>query len=174
MSTNRFCDGMKRRDFLKVGALGAGLSLSDYLRLSKAGEVKSTAKAKSVIYIRLGGGPTHMDTFDLKPNAPAEYRGPFQPIQTNVVAIGADKRIIDEGCINILRQILLRRATEPRRRQHEAGCPACRDRGDPARVTFPRIGPRLPMWPCGIRHSATAARPRSSPPRAALAAAAWR
>jgi len=84
MSTNRFCDGVKRRDFLKVGALGAGLSLTDYLRLAKAGEVKPNAKAKSVIYIRLGGGPTHMDTFDMKPDAPEEYRGNLKPIKSNV------------------------------------------------------------------------------------------
>ena len=84
MSTNRFCDGFKRRDFLKVGAIGAGLSLTDYLRLAKAGEVKPNAKAKSVIYIRLGGGPTHMDTFDMKPDAPEEYRGNLKPIKSNV------------------------------------------------------------------------------------------
>ncbi|MBN8623877.1 MAG: DUF1501 domain-containing protein [Planctomycetes bacterium] len=84
MSQHRFCDGLKRRDFLKVGALGASLTLTDYLRLAKAGEVKSTAKAKAAIYIRLGGGPTHMDTFDMKPEAPVEYRGNLKPIKTNV------------------------------------------------------------------------------------------
>ena len=87
MSQHRFCDGMKRRDFLKVGALGAGLSLTDYLRMAKAGEVKSTAKAKAAIYIRLGGGPTHMDTFDMKPEAPVEYRGDLKPIKTNVTGM---------------------------------------------------------------------------------------
>ena len=87
MSQHRFCDGMKRRDFLKVGALGAGLSLTDYLRMAKAGEVKSTAKAKAAIYIRLGGGPTHMDTFDMKPEAPVEYRGDLKPIKTNVAGM---------------------------------------------------------------------------------------
>ena len=64
-----------------------GLSLADYLRLAKAGEVKSAAKAKAAIYIRLGGGPTHMDTFDLKPDAPAEYRGELKPIKTNVAGM---------------------------------------------------------------------------------------
>ena len=84
MATNRYCDGVKRRDFLKVGVLGtAGLSLANYLRLAEAGEVRS-AKAKSAIFINLGGGPTHMDTFDLKPDAPSEYRGEFNPIDTNV------------------------------------------------------------------------------------------
>jgi hypothetical protein len=78
---------MKRRDFLKVGAIGGvgmSLGLTDYLRMANAGEVKSGAKAKAAIYIRLGGGPTHMDTFDMKPEAPAEYRGDLKPIKTNV------------------------------------------------------------------------------------------
>ena len=73
-----------RRDFLKAGALGfAGLNLAGYLRLANAGAVKSS-KAKGAIFINLGGGPTHMDTFDLKPDAPTEYRGEFNPIKTNV------------------------------------------------------------------------------------------
>ena len=84
MATSRTCDGVQRRDFLKVGVLGAaGLSLSNYLRLAEAGEVKN-AKAKAAIFINLQGGPTHMDTFDLKPEAPEEYRGEFSPIKTNV------------------------------------------------------------------------------------------
>jgi hypothetical protein len=83
MALSLTCDGVKRRDFLKVGALGAGLSLSNYLRLASAGEVNG-AKAKAAIFINLTGGPSHMDTFDLKPDAPAEYRGQFNPIKTNV------------------------------------------------------------------------------------------
>jgi hypothetical protein len=78
---------MRRRDFLKVGALGgAGFTLATYLRLAKAGEVKP-ARAKSAIFIHLAGGPSHLDTFDLKPEAPAEYRGTFNPIDTNVPGI---------------------------------------------------------------------------------------
>src|SRR5687768_6249099 len=86
MAVSRTCDGIKRRDFLKVGAIGAGvggLSLSGFLRMASAGDVKE-AKAKSAIFINLTGGPSHMDTFDLKPNAPAEFRGKFNPIKTNV------------------------------------------------------------------------------------------
>lgn len=83
MAFSLTCDGLKRRDFLRVGALGTGLSLSGYLRLVSAGEV-AKAKAKSAIFINLTGGPSHMDTFDLKPDAPAEYRGKFNPIKTNV------------------------------------------------------------------------------------------
>ncbi|HND50901.1 MAG TPA: DUF1501 domain-containing protein [Pirellulaceae bacterium] len=80
------CDGMQRRDFLRVGACGAGLSLASYLRMADAGEVKP-GKANSVVFINLGGGPSHMDTFDLKPDAPAEYRGTFNPIKTNVEGV---------------------------------------------------------------------------------------
>jgi len=87
LNTHRYCDGIRRRDFLKVGALGTtGLGLASYLRLANAGEVRPAA-AKSAIFVYLGGGPPHMDTFDLKPDAPAEYRGEFQPIATNVAGI---------------------------------------------------------------------------------------
>jgi hypothetical protein len=84
MAASRTCDGVKRRDFLRVGALGMGaigLNLSGYLRMSAAGEV-AKATAKSAIFINLTGGPSHMDTFDLKPDAPAEFRGTFNPIKT--------------------------------------------------------------------------------------------
>ena len=84
----RFCDGVTRRNFLQIGAasLGAaslgGMGLADLLRAeAKAGPA---AQRRSIINIYLGGGPTHMDTFDLKPNAPVEYRGELNPIATNV------------------------------------------------------------------------------------------
>jgi hypothetical protein len=78
---------MVRRDFIKIGALaGLGLSLPDYLRRAAAGELRE-ATGKSAILIYLGGGPTHMDTFDMKPEAPEEFRGEFKPIKTNVDGI---------------------------------------------------------------------------------------
>ncbi|HAY80685.1 MAG TPA: DUF1501 domain-containing protein [Planctomycetaceae bacterium] len=84
MALHRTCDGLKRRDFLKVGAVGGtALSLANYLRFADAGQVSSTAMATSAIFINLPGGPSHMDTFDLKPDAPKEYRGTFNPIKTN-------------------------------------------------------------------------------------------
>ncbi|MEQ8789024.1 MAG: DUF1501 domain-containing protein [Pirellulaceae bacterium] len=84
MAIHKTCDGLKRRDFLKVGVLGgAGLTLANYLNLAQAGQVSSNAKAKAAIFINLPGGPSHMDTFDLKPNAASEYRGTFNPIKTN-------------------------------------------------------------------------------------------
>lgn len=84
--THRYCDGIRRRDFLRVGILGAaGLSLNEYLRSAEAqaGGV-ANARASAAIFINLAGGPSHLDTFDMKPDAPAEYRGEFRPIATNI------------------------------------------------------------------------------------------
>ena len=72
-----------RRDALRVGALSfAGLSLADVTRLQAASQ--SGRRQKSVIMIFLNGGPPHLDMYDMKPDLPAEYRGEFQPIDTNV------------------------------------------------------------------------------------------
>jgi len=78
---------MKRRDMLRVGALTlGGLTLAQYSRLANAGAVKS-GKAERAIFIELSGGPSHIDTFDLKPDAPDQIRGSFKPIATNVPGI---------------------------------------------------------------------------------------
>ena len=72
---------------LQIGSLGAmGLGLTDWLRLRAAGALQG-ARAKSVIWLWLWGGPSHLDTFDLKPRAPVQYRGPFHPMATNVPGI---------------------------------------------------------------------------------------
>ena len=82
------CDGIPRRDFLRIGALaGIGLGLNDYLALADGGAVKTNAKAQAAIFVRLGGGPSHMDTFDLKPNAPDTHRGEFKELATNIPGI---------------------------------------------------------------------------------------
>jgi hypothetical protein len=76
---------VSRRDFVKVGALGfLGLSLSGYLRYAEAAKAAGKSVDKSAIFIYLGGGQTHMDTWDLKPDAPEGIRGEFKPIKTNV------------------------------------------------------------------------------------------
>ncbi len=81
--SGRFCDGVSRRSFLKLGALGIGsLTLADLLRMEAAAGVGSSHKA--LINIHLSGGPSHQDMFDLKPEAPVEFRGEFNPISTNV------------------------------------------------------------------------------------------
>jgi hypothetical protein len=80
---HRYCDRVSRRDFLRVGALGlGGLTLADVLRLRA--QTASASAPRAVIMVCLAGGPSHIDTYDLKPNAPAEYRGDFRPIRTNV------------------------------------------------------------------------------------------
>jgi uncharacterized protein (DUF1501 family) len=79
-----FCDGLSRRDFLRAGALGAGavgLSLADLARAGTAG------KDVNCILLFLVGGPSQLDTWDLKPDAPDDIRGPFRPIRTNVPGV---------------------------------------------------------------------------------------
>src|SRR5215813_2025218 len=90
-SPQGFCDGVSRRNFLKIGAFGAGLSLADMLRLrvqaNHSGAAPGAPRAKSAIMIYLPGGPSHMDMYDLKPDAPAEFRGEFRAIDTNVPGV---------------------------------------------------------------------------------------
>src|SRR6202045_425436 len=81
----RFCDGLSRRSFLQIGGLAVGgLTLPSLLR---AEEQSGKRSHRSVIMVYLSGGLAHQDTFDLKPNAPAEVRGEFKPIATNVSGI---------------------------------------------------------------------------------------
>src|SRR5215475_536429 len=84
----RFCDGVSRRSFVKIGMLSlgaAGFALSDLLRAESRQGTRSSAK--SVINIFLAGGPPHQDTWDIKTEAPVEIRGEFKPIATNVTGI---------------------------------------------------------------------------------------
>jgi len=86
----RFCDGVSRRDFLRIGGLAlGGLSLPQVLRAEAAqsGGTKRGISHKAVIMIYLPGGPSHQDIFDLKMDAPSEVRGEFKPIATNVAGI---------------------------------------------------------------------------------------
>jgi hypothetical protein len=93
---NKYCDGMNRRDMLRVGMLSTlGLSLPELLHAEAAraagGPAVASSRPKasdpSCILIYLAGGPAHQDMFDLKPDAPAEVRGEFKPIKTNVPGI---------------------------------------------------------------------------------------
>lgn len=74
-----------RRQMLKVGALGGGLTLSQYLRASAANGGNDEGRSAILVFLR--GGPAHQDTFDLKPDAPREYRGDFRPVQTSVPGV---------------------------------------------------------------------------------------
>lgn len=88
-NSHRYCDGVSRRNFLRLGAFGAGLTLADVLRLRAApGPAAPQATSqKAAIMVYLPGGPSHMDMYDLKPDAPAEFRGEFRPIRTNVAGV---------------------------------------------------------------------------------------
>ena len=87
-ASSRVTRGMRRRDFLRTGALGVlGLTLADWLQLEALGAMEG-GTAKSVIQLWMGGGPPHTDTFDPKPNAGPDYTGPYNKvIQTNVPGI---------------------------------------------------------------------------------------
>ena len=89
---SRYCDGISRRSWLRIGGLAlGGLALPDILRAeaqSGAGRAAGTSRPiKGVIMVLLPGGPSHLDMYDLKPDAPVEIRGEFRPIATNVPGI---------------------------------------------------------------------------------------
>ena len=83
---NKLCDGITRREVMRVGGLSlfGGMTLPRLLRASDASRAKPAGPAKSVILFNLLGGPSQMDMFDLKPNAPVEIRGEFTSIETSV------------------------------------------------------------------------------------------
>lgn len=82
-----FCDGLTRRDFIHIGSLSfLGLGLIDLFSLKALGAVDAQ-KDMNCIFLFLVGGPSQLDTWDMKPNAPAEVRGPYKPISTNADGI---------------------------------------------------------------------------------------
>src|SRR5213592_4923808 len=82
----RFCDGLTRRDFLHAGAIAPlGLTLAGFHQARAEQQTKDTDV--NCIMLFLVGGPSHIDTFDPKPDAPPEVRGPFQAAQTNVTGM---------------------------------------------------------------------------------------
>ena len=82
----QLCDRLPRRDFLTIGSLAmGGLTLPNLLRAEQ--QAGTSRPHRAVIMVYLTGGPPHQDTFDLKPHAPREVRGEFQPIATNVPGI---------------------------------------------------------------------------------------
>ncbi len=90
---SQYCDGMSRRNWLQIGGLAmGGLSLPSILRAESASqlsgnELGNKRRAKGIIMVLLPGGPSHMDMYDLKPEAPSEVRGEFQPIESRVPGI---------------------------------------------------------------------------------------
>ena len=89
MSSARFCDGITRRQVIQAGLLGlAGLSLPDVLRLRALSAASASSRPDTaVIYVMLGGGASQFETYDPKPSAPAEIRGEFSAISTNVPGV---------------------------------------------------------------------------------------
>src|SRR5262245_58797604 len=84
---SRFCDGLNRREFLRIGGLAmGGLTLPQLLQ-AESSVGNGHKPHKSIIMIFLPGGPPHQDMWDLKMDAPKEIRGEFQPIQTSVSGI---------------------------------------------------------------------------------------
>ena len=96
----RHCQGLSRREMLRVGGLSAlGITLADWFRIreSQAGPFAqngSPGRDPSCIFLFLSGGPSHLETFDPKPNTPDTVRGPYGAIRTNVTCDGGVGRIV--------------------------------------------------------------------------------
>ena len=118
-SPRRCCDGITRRETLKAGALTAlgGFGLPQFLAAEEAGAVRH-GKAKSVILLYLLGGAATQDMWDLKPNAPAEIRGEFNPIATNVPGIEIGEHLPRSAA-------WMHKAALVRSLGHAAGCHNC-------------------------------------------------
>ena len=86
-STSRTCSGPNRRDVMRFGSVGLAAAALGPLTAHKARAADRTANDPAVIFVWLPGGPPHQDTFDMKPDAPAEYRGAYSPIRTNVTGV---------------------------------------------------------------------------------------
>ncbi len=122
-SSSRTCDGKTRRDVLKVGALGlAGLTLPGLLRAEAASRANGTAiskgaKAKSVVLVYLGGGLSHHDSFDPKPEAGEEIRGKYTTIDTNVSGLRISEKL--PGMAKVMDRISLVRSGAHNNDHHE-------------------------------------------------------
>ena len=115
------CDGSTRRDFLRIGALGlGGLSLPDLLRAREAAAaLAQPTQNTSVVWLWLGGGPTHVETFDPKMSAPVEFRSTIGAVQTNVPGVelgGIFPKMAAHGRQDGLRPLVRPPQLRPRRR----------------------------------------------------------
>lgn len=121
----RRCDGITRRDFFHLGVLSAfGLSLTDLLRLQAQNAIKDGAagasrKSVSCILLWLDGGPSHLEMFDLKPDAPIEVRGEFKPIPTAVDGIQICEHL--PRTAQIMREVALVRSLTHELGNHDTG-----------------------------------------------------
>jgi len=107
MPLHHYCDGVNRRDLIRVGALSASsFTLANYLSLADAGEVKE-GHATSGIFIDLSGGPSHLDTFDPKPDAAEGIRGDFKTIPTSVPGVQISEHL-PKMAKNLEKYVILR------------------------------------------------------------------
>jgi len=115
----KFCDGVSRRSFIKAGFLGAGgLSLADILQLqARAGATGQTARKNSVIFVELAGGPTQFETYDPKPKAPIEFRGPFGVVQTNLPGVVYSELMVEQA--KIADKLAIVRSVHHRHNSHD-------------------------------------------------------
>src|SRR6202789_1971912 len=116
-----FCDGVSRRDFLHAGSLGfLGLTMPHFFRLKAMGAVQPS-KDVNCIHLMLVGGPSQLDTWDMKPDAPASIRGPFKPIKTNVSGVEISE-IFPRMATHADKFALLRSAYHTAAAVHDTGC----------------------------------------------------
>jgi hypothetical protein len=110
----RLCDGTTRREFMQAGGLSlfSGLTLPRFLAAREPSAALRPAKAHSVIVLNLFGGPSHLDTFDLKPDAPLEIRGEFKPIATSVPGLSICE-LLPQSAARMHRATLIRTHSHP-------------------------------------------------------------
>lgn len=148
---HRACDGITRRQALRIGSTGllGGLTLPALLQLQAQAAAPLAPKAKACIFLMLEGGPSHIDMWDLKPEAPAEIRGTFHPISTKVP--GTQISEILPHCAKITDKFTILRSHSHRDNAHQTGRhwvltgypPSFRDgqaKGVPFNELYPSIG----------------------------------
>ncbi|MEX0728675.1 MAG: DUF1501 domain-containing protein [Planctomycetaceae bacterium] len=118
---HQFCDGLSRRQCLRVGSTGlfGGLSLPTLLQLQSQAASVEPRKAKACIFFMLEGGPSHIDMWDLKPEAPPEIRGPFQPISTVVPGVQISQLL--PHCAKVVDKFTILRSHSHNDNAHQTG-----------------------------------------------------
>ena len=154
-SPRRCCDGLTRRETLAAGALtflGGGFNLPSLFAAESRG-LSRPGKAKNVILLYLLGGAATQDMFDLKPDAPAEIRGEFNPIDTNVPGIRIGEHLP-------LTSRWMHKAAIVRSVNHKAGCHNCLPSYTGLETPMPDQHPRTPTRRASDPSASTCARPR--------------